>query len=85
VDDCSTDRTAAIAHGYGVNVIRTPTNQGPAAARNAGLRATSADVVAWLDSDDYWEPEHLEIVVGLLDRYGEAAVAFSLVRHVGSR
>jgi glycosyltransferase involved in cell wall biosynthesis len=85
VDDCSTDRTAEIAHEYGVRVLRTPANQGPAAARNLGMRATSADLVAWLDADDYWEPEHLEIVVGLLERFDEAAVAFSLVRHVGSR
>jgi glycosyltransferase involved in cell wall biosynthesis len=85
VDDCSTDRTAKIARGYGVRVIRTPRNQGSAAARNLGLRSTAAEIVAWLDADDYWEPTHLEIVVGLLERFDEAAVAFSLVRHVGSK
>jgi succinoglycan biosynthesis protein ExoW len=37
-------------------------NGGPGAARNTGLEALSADTefVAFLDSDDTWEPDHLE-------------------------
>lgn len=43
-----------------LTVIRQD-NAGAAAARNAGLRALATEVtaVAFLDSDDYWEPEHL--------------------------
>jgi GT2 family glycosyltransferase len=50
VDDGSTDRTAEIAAGYDVRLIRT-TNQGLSAARNVGLRNARGDVVAYIDDD----------------------------------
>src|SRR5207249_4816731 len=52
VDDGSTDRTGDIAKEYGFHVIRT-SHAGLSNARNAGLRATTGDVVAYLDDDAY--------------------------------
>jgi hypothetical protein len=60
VDDNSSDDTAAVAAGLGARVVRLPRNEGAWAARNAGLRATSCEWVAFLDSDDEWLPDHLE-------------------------
>jgi len=85
VDDGSTDRTVEIARRYPVRVLNVPSNRGAGAARNAGWMAASADLVAWLDADDSWERNHLEVVVELLERFEEAAVAFSLVKYVGGR
>ena len=85
VDDASSDDTAEIARRAGARVIRTERNQGCASARNAGIHAAKSDAVAWLDSDDFWEPNHIEVVAELLDRYPEAALASSAVRLVGSR
>jgi len=85
VDDGSTDGSADIAERYDVRVIRLPRNRGSAAARNAGIRAAVGDAIAWLDSDDYWEPHHLATIAALLDRYPEAAVAAGAVRLVGTR
>jgi glycosyltransferase involved in cell wall biosynthesis len=48
---------------------------GVSAARNAALRRTSAPFVAFLDSDDRWLPEHLEVVGSLLDRHPQAVLA----------
>jgi glycosyltransferase involved in cell wall biosynthesis len=85
VDDASTDGSAQIAERVGARVIRIATNAGNATARNVGTRAAAGDAIAWLDSDDFWDANHLSVVAGLLDRYPEAAVAASATRFVGSR
>jgi hypothetical protein len=43
------------------------------------------DLIAWLDADDYWDPNHCEVIVPLLERFPEVGVAFSRVRKVGTR
>ena len=49
--------------------------RGASASRNAGYRATSSAIVAFLDDDDRWGREHLEIAVGDLTASGvDAAV-----------
>jgi glycosyltransferase involved in cell wall biosynthesis len=57
VDDGSTDDTSATASAHGVQVIRHEVNRGLAAARNTGVRAATAPVVAFLDDDCEPEPE----------------------------
>jgi GT2 family glycosyltransferase len=53
VDDGSTDQTATVLRGFGppVRVVRLPANRGRSAARNAGIRAADAPLVALVDSD----------------------------------
>ena len=36
-------------------------------ARNMGAEIASGELLAWLDDDNWWEPDHLELLVGLLD------------------
>jgi len=43
----------------GVRLVRLQANGGPAAARNAGVAATSAPLIAFLDSDDFFLPDSL--------------------------
>jgi GT2 family glycosyltransferase len=43
-------------------------NQGPAAARNTALRVSRGEFVAFLDSDDTWEPTYLEEQIAGLSR-----------------
>ena len=43
-------------------------NGGPAAARNTGILAAKAEFVAFLDSDDQWEPTHLAEMREFLQR-----------------
>lgn len=84
VDDASTDETPTIATHYAttypnVRFIRLDENVGPASARNRALDRATEQYVAFLDSDDYWLPEHLAVLGAQLDRHPEAAVAFSRV------
>ena len=63
VDDGSSDNTAAIAEQFGAcdprfRLIRQK-NAGVAAARNTGLTASRAPLIAPLDADDVWHPEKL--------------------------
>lgn len=60
VDDGSSDGSAEIAEAYGspVKVIRQK-NQGPAAARNRGVRESRGEYLAFLDGDDVWLPGKL--------------------------
>jgi glycosyltransferase involved in cell wall biosynthesis len=66
VDDGSTDRTAEIAVSLGARVITHAEALGPSAARNAGVAATSAPFIAFLDADDTWMPDHAELLLASL-------------------
>ncbi len=79
VDDGSQDGTADLAgrelsrHGLRHTVVRQA-NRKIAAARNAGVAAAAAPLIAFLDSDDLWRPGKLSRVVGLLDARPELDV-----------
>ena len=65
VDDGSSDRSGEICEEYGnlygFTVIRQE-NAGVSAARNRGLDAAQGKWVAFLDPDDYWETDFLEML-----------------------
>jgi glycosyltransferase involved in cell wall biosynthesis len=66
VDDGSLDATADVARSYPEVRYVHQSNQGHAAARNAGLRVASGEFVAFLDADDLWAPHKLAVQVGYL-------------------
>jgi GT2 family glycosyltransferase len=68
VDDGSTDPTADAGYAHGARVIRHPVNRGASAARNSGIRAATAPVVAFLDDDCVPDPQWAE---SLLDSYAD--------------
>jgi hypothetical protein len=57
-------------------------NAGVAAARNRALEMASGEIVAFLDSDDRWLPDHLEVVTEVLRRLPEAVFVTTSPRHV---
>ena len=57
VDDGSTDGTADVVRRYsGRVVLAQQENGGPARARNRGLSQAAGEIIAFLDSDDLWQP-----------------------------
>jgi glycosyltransferase involved in cell wall biosynthesis len=59
VNDESTDDTATVARAYEQVRYIEQRNQGAPAARNAGLRSSTGDLVVFLDADDRLQPHAL--------------------------
>ncbi len=77
VDDCSPDRTYETAGALAdadarIRLFQTPTNSGPAAARNIALENARGRYAAFLDSDDLWLPEKLEKQIAFMEDTGAA-------------
>ncbi|MFV2018671.1 glycosyltransferase family 2 protein [Micromonospora sp. LOL_023] len=51
VDDASTDQTREIARQFPVRLLQTPVNSGPAAARNRGIKASTGELIFFVDAD----------------------------------
>lgn len=65
VDDCSDDSTVEIVseakkHDNRICFIRNGSNLGAAVSRNLAIRKAKGRWIAFLDSDDLWEPTKLE-------------------------
>ena len=77
VDDCSTDDTARYVYRLQENdsrikFFRNSRNSGAAVSRNNALREAEGRWIAFLDSDDLWEPMKLERQVRFMEENGYA-------------
>ena len=68
VDNASTDATcdeveevSKMWPELNLNLIRLDANVGPGAARNIGWQNSGTSLIAFLDSDDSWHPQKLEL------------------------
>ncbi|MBI3300984.1 MAG: glycosyltransferase family 2 protein [Deltaproteobacteria bacterium] len=74
VDDGSNDGTAEVVQEFaGVRYVHQP-NRGVSAARNRGVALSSGALLAFLDSDDLWQPRKLESQVAFFAAYPEARI-----------
>lgn len=82
VDDGSTDRSGMICDEYaekdGRILVIHQENRGNTGARKTGLRAASGDFVAWVDSDDWIEPDYISQLVEAQARSDADMVAADL-------
>ncbi len=82
IDDGSSDQEAAkirevIERYAGYKLIRNDTSLGAPISRNLGVRECGGDVIAFLDSDDWWEPERLERHASALSEKPSAAISYN--------
>ena len=68
IDDNSQDNTTQIIREKypDIRLIALPDNKGPSNARNQGILTAKGKFVAFLDSDDLWEPDYLQSQIALL-------------------
>jgi len=78
VDDGSTDQTPELAASYGDQIrYLHKENGGTPSARNAGIRAARGSYIAFVDADDLWRPEKLEIQMQLFHDDPDLAWVYS--------
>lgn len=81
VDNGSTDSSGIIADEYAekdgrVRVVHLTPNCGPAGAYNVGLETACGDYIAYVDDDDWIEPDYLEFLYDMI-RTNSADIAIS--------
>lgn len=74
VDDCSTDDTDIIVREFlgdpRIRYWKNEVNSGAAVSRNRALHEARGRWIAFLDSDDLWEPQKLEKQIGFMEENG---------------
>lgn len=77
VDDGSTDDTPSKLEPYGNRITRIrKENGGQASALNSGLGRAQGQVIALLDSDDYWMPDKLKIAADYFRKNDEIDIFY---------
>jgi len=73
IEDCSTDNTLEIAEMLSekfsaITLLKNQKNIGVAKSRNRGIEIAKGEYIAFLDSDDLWQPQKLEKQINLLKK-----------------
>lgn len=92
VDDCSRDNSASVIRRYldrglPIRYVRLDCNGGAAAARNRGLELARGRYVAFLDADDVWLPDKLQLQIDWMmsRRLGFTYTAIEMIDEDGRR
>lgn len=79
IDDGSTDKTLELLQSVTDERLKifSYENGGVATARNRGISHTEGEFIAFLDADDLWTSDKLELQLTALQQHPEAGVAYS--------
>lgn len=87
VNDGSTDSSKEIIDSFSDERIRiiSQSNQGPGAARNNALKMAQGSYVMYLDSDDWFCPDALEVAYSEINKYDADFTFFKMINYDGER
>ncbi|WP_415060983.1 glycosyltransferase family 2 protein [Flavobacterium sp.] len=76
INDGSTDKSEEKVKRFSDERLRliSTENKGVSQARNLGINEAKGKLIAFLDADDYWFPNHLEKLVELHQKFPEAGL-----------
>ena len=79
IDDGSTDRTLELLHSIKDSRLQIfpYENGGVSVARNRGISHAAGEFISFIDADDLWSPDKLELQLAALQQHPEAGVAYS--------
>lgn len=69
VDDASTDNTQQVLNNFNIQYHKLPANMGVSYARNFAIKRAKGEYLAFLDSDDVWEPNKLSEQINFMKEY----------------
>lgn len=86
VDDCGTDASIVLAKEYAkkdsrIKIIHHDKNRGVAAARNTALDNATGEYIMWLDPDDWYEKNCVEVAISELKLRKTSSVWFNANRY----
>lgn len=83
IDDGSTDGVAQKVATWGSDIVfLQQANKGPAAARNAGIRRARGDIIAFLDADDRWPDNKLELQLARLEQDSQLGMVTGRIQYI---
>lgn len=92
VDDASEDEGAMIANSLAkqderIRVVELTKNSGPAVARNKAIELARGRYIAFLDADDLWKPEKLEMQLAYMQKQDAAFsyTGYHIINEEGSQ
>lgn len=80
VNDASPDHTSDVVKRFDdprVRLIEHDENQRLPATRNTGMRAATGEILAFLDADDFFHPEKLQMHVDFLSQHPNIGVTYN--------
>ena len=85
VNDGSTDSSKDIIDSFEDDRIRliNQSNQGPGAARNNALRIAEGEYIMYLDSDDWFSSDALEVAYGEITKFDADMTFFKMINFDG--
>lgn len=76
IDDCSRDNTYLELYNFitnnnlvNVEIYRNNQNMGPSYSRNIGISKALGEYIAFLDSDDDWHPQKIQIQIEMMQKF----------------